>query len=71
MSFPDLVRSTLARPMDWSQFERLVCEILQQDDLPSLQKIGGQADEGIDGIDEVLYGDQIRVRAVVQITSQR
>lgn len=57
--------------MDWDQFERLVCEILAQDDLPRLRRVGGIADDGIDAVDEAFYLDEVSQQCVVQITSER
>jgi hypothetical protein len=68
---PDLVRMALARPLDWAQFETIVCEVLSQDDFPNLRKMGGVGDEGVDAVDEVYFDDQLHSRTVVQVTSQR
>ncbi len=67
----DLVAMSLSGPIDWGTFESLVVEILQQDDFPRLRKLGGQADQGRDAIQESFFGDQSRTNAIVQITSAK
>jgi len=57
--------------MDWSHFERLVLEILGQDDLPDLRPLGGIGDDGVDGKVERLYEDGTRTTVVVQVSMQR
>lgn len=67
----DLVRTRLERPIDWEVFEQLVVEVLAQDDLPNLRKLGGRDDHGADGVQDVFYGNQVRTECVVQVTSQK
>ena len=67
----DLVRNTLMRPMDWGQVEKLVVEILAQDDFPDLRALGGIGDEGADATEEKFYEDGVRTTAVVQISSEK
>jgi hypothetical protein len=67
----DAIRIAVMSPMDWEQFERMVVEVLTQDDLPNLRKLGGLSDEGADATDERFYEDELRLETVVQITSQR
>ncbi len=74
MSFLDVVEFALSRPIDWGQFEKLVCEIVAQDDFPRLRKLGGIDDEGQDAIDEAFFlseGPAGELRTVVQITSDK
>ena len=65
----DLIQASLAAPMDWRVVESLASEILLQDDLPGLQKLGGIADGGADAVQESFYGPERRTSTVVQITS--
>jgi hypothetical protein len=67
----DLIEASLSRPMDWGAVEKLVYDILVQDDLPTLRRIGGVGDEGVDAIDEAFYEDEQRTETVVQITSEQ
>jgi hypothetical protein len=67
----DLVRRELDQPIDWEKFEQLVVELLAQDDLPRLRKIGGRGDFGKDAVDETFFGSESRTDCVVQITSQK
>lgn len=67
----DLIRSTLARPMEWQQFEQLIYEILLQDDFPSLKQMGGGNDQGIDSVETMFYRDTSQTHRIVQVTSQR
>ena len=71
MANRDVIELALNAPIDWEKFENLVAEILQQDDLPRLRKLGGRGDLGLDAADEAFYSDESRVEAVVQVTSQR
>ena len=61
MVSPDLVRTALACPLDWVQFERMVCEILAEDDFPNLRQMGGGRDEGVDAVDESFYDSESRI----------
>lgn len=67
----DLVRRELDQPIDWEKFEQLVVELLAQDDLPRLRKIGGRGDFGQDAVDEAFFGPESRTESIVQITSQK
>lgn len=67
----DAIELALSSPLDWTTFEKVVAEVLIQDDFPRLRKLGGGNDFGIDGLDTAFYGDESRTAAVVQITSQR
>lgn len=67
----DLVRMRLERPIDWEVFEQMAVEVLAQDDLPSLRKLGGHDDHGADGIQQAFYGNEVRTDCVVQVTSQK
>ncbi len=70
MSSLDLIRHTLARPIDWGVFENLAVEVLAQDDLPELRGLGGMADAGADAEQDKFYEDGLRKTVVVQVTSQ-
>jgi hypothetical protein len=67
----DVIEAALTAPIDWTVFEKLVVEILAQDDLPRLRRAGGYKDSGVDAYDTALYSDETRAETIVQITSQR
>jgi hypothetical protein len=71
MATADVIRVSLTSPMDWAKFEDLAYEILIQDDLPSLRKIGGTGDLGRDAIEESFWGSTVKTNVVVQITSEQ
>lgn len=55
--------------MDWGKLESLAYDVLVADDFPTLRKIGGIADEGVDAIEEAFYDSNRRVTTVIQVTS--
>ncbi len=67
----DIIELAISSPIDWEKFESLVVDVLQNDDLPRLRKLGGRADRGIDAEDEAFYQDESRIEAVIQVTSQK
>ncbi len=67
----DAIELAITSPIDWEKFEALVSEVLQQDDLPRLRKLGGRGDLGIDAMQEAFYSSESRIDTVVQITSQK
>ena len=67
----DAIELALNSPMDWSKVESVVYEVLVNDDLPSLRKVGGVADEGVDAVQESFYSDEKNVDVIVQVTSQK
>lgn len=71
MSTQDLVERALDSAIDWTTFEKLAFEILTNDDLPRLRRLGGRADQGADAVQEAFYQDQSHLEVVVQVTSER
>ena len=71
MAYQDLIRQALQLPMDWEEVERLVYNVLVQDDLPSLRRIGLRGDQGKDAVQESFYENQSQTDVVVQITSEK
>jgi hypothetical protein len=67
----DTIQFALSAPIDWAKFEALVFEILLQDDMPNLRKLGGVGDGGADAIEEVFFEDGRRPGRVVQATSEK
>ena len=66
----DLVRMRLLQPIDWGVFESLVCEVLLNDDLPALRKLGGVADDGAYAVQESFFDSETIETTVVQVTSE-
>lgn len=66
----DLIADTLASPIEWNKLESICYDILLQDDLPSLRKLGGVGDGGADAIEESFYENERNTSCVVQVTSQ-
>ena len=67
----DIIEISLNAPIDWLHFERLVCEILEQDDLPRLRHYGGVGDQGADGAQEAFFQGEMQTDVVVQVTSEK
>jgi len=67
----DLIRASLEGPIEWRNFESLVCELLKDDDMPSLRQLGGVADQGADAIEEAFYNNERQTTSIVQITSEQ
>ena len=65
----DAIEHALAAPMDWGKLESLAYDVLAADDFPTLRKIGGVGDEGVDAIEEAFYEARRRVMTVIQVTS--
>lgn len=71
MATQDVIEVVLASPIDWEKYERLVVEILRNDDIPAIRKLGGRGDHGVDAIQESFYQNERRLDVVIQITSQK
>lgn len=71
MATYDIIEAALTAPIDWGVFEKLVVEILAQDDMPRLRRAGGYKDSGVDAYEAAIYSDERTAQTVVQITSQR
>lgn len=67
----DLIELALAAPIDWEKFEIIICDILGDDDLPKIRKLGGRGDHGMDAIDESYYSLPGSIDTAIQITSQK
>ncbi len=65
----DVIEFSLNAPIDWARFERVVFELLSSDDLPTLRKVGGPNDLGIDAEEAFFIKEEDRI--VVQVTSQK
>jgi hypothetical protein len=65
-----IVEAALRRPIQWAHFEKIVVDVLRNDDMPGIHKLGGVKDAGLDAEDEKYYESEEVVRTVVQITSQ-
>lgn len=65
----DTIENVLAAPMDWSKLEALAYDVLVADDFPSLRKIGGVGDDGMDAVEEAFYDAKRKVTTVIQVTS--
>lgn len=71
MATLDSIEIALTAPIDWEKFEKIVAELLAQDDFPRLRKLGMSGDQGADCIEEVFYGDESRIETVIQVTSEK
>jgi hypothetical protein len=67
----DLIEAALNSPLDWMVFEKMVCEVLANDDMPRLRKCPSYKDGGIDAFELAIYQDESILERIVQITSQR
>lgn len=65
----DVIERALRAPLDWEMLEGLAHAVLVADDLPTLRKLGGIGDQGIDAVEEAFYDAERQVRTVVQVTS--
>lgn len=65
----DTIEHALTAPMDWGKLESLAYDVLVADDFPTLRKIGGVGDAGVDAIEEAFYDAKRRVTTVIQVTS--
>lgn len=65
----DVIEQALAAPIDWSKLEAIAYDALVADDFPTLRKIGGVGDDGMDAVEEVFYDTERKVTTVVQVTS--
>lgn len=70
MSSRDAIETAIGAPIDWGKLEQVVYEILVNDDMPSLRKLGGVNDGGADALQESFYQNERRLDSVVQITSE-
>ncbi len=64
----DLVATSLSGRIDWHTLEELVYAVLVDDDLPTLRRIGGGNDYGVDA-ESVTYEVEGRKRTIVQVSS--
>lgn len=67
----DVIEAALNAPIDWAVFEKLVADVLAQDDMPTLRRAGGYKDGGVDAYETALFGSERNPHTAVQITSQR
>ena len=65
----DVIEDALTIPMDWAKLEALAHEVLLSDDFPTLRKIGGSGDQGMDAVEEAFFDGNRKVMTVVQVTS--
>jgi hypothetical protein len=47
MASLDMIEAALNSPIDWTVFEKLVCEVLTNDDMPRLRKCANYKDGAI------------------------
>ena len=67
----DIVEIALNTITDFTDFEKLACEVLQQKGYFDIQRLGGMADAGQDAVEErYYYQKRKRTRTVFQITTQ-
>lgn len=67
----DLIEVAMSQPMDWKKFESMVCALLVEDDFPSLRRLGGYGDHGLDAVEEAFYDSERVLQTAVQITAQK
>lgn len=68
----DIIELALSSPIDWEKFEAIVHDILVEDGLPQLRRLGGRDDHGLDAYSEAFYAHKsARLEIAVQITSQK
>lgn len=65
----DTIEQAIAAPMDWGKLEAIAYDVLVADDFPTLRKIGGVGDDGMDAVDEAFYDANRQVTTVIQVTS--
>lgn len=65
----DTIERAVKAPLDWGKFEALAHAVLVADDLPTLRRIGGVGDLGMDAVEEAFFDAARRVTTVVQVTS--
>ena len=65
----DLVAAAVASPIDWGRLEELATAVLTDDDFPTIRKIGGRGDFGMDAVEEAFFEAERKVRTVIQVTS--
>lgn len=65
----DAVAFALTAPIDWYKLESLAYDILVADDFPTLRKIGGVGDDGVDAIEDAFFDAKRKVVTVIQVTS--
>lgn len=70
MASRDAIETAVGSPIDWAELEQIVYEILVNDDMPSLIRLGGVGDGGADAIEESFYKNERRIDSVVQTTSE-
>lgn len=71
MASLDMIEAALNAPIDWTVFEKLVCDVLTYDDIPRLRKCASFKDGGADAFDVAFYQDESQIERIIQITSQR
>ena len=68
----DIVEIALDTISDFSDFEKLACEVLRHQGCIGIQRLGGFADSGQDAVEECFYyRSRKRTRKVFQITTQK
>ncbi|MCB1466021.1 MAG: hypothetical protein KDK08_02445, partial [Rhizobiaceae bacterium] len=67
----DPIEKKLSEPIDWELFEKVVYEVLVNDDYPRLRRLGGRGDDGLDAVEERYYVDPAQKKTIIQVTSQR
>ena len=71
LSVLDIVEIALDTLTDFTDFEKLACEVLHNNGFPDIQPLGGVADSGQDAVVErFYYKSNKRTRTVFQITTQ-
>lgn len=65
----DTIEQAITVPIDWGKLEAISFDVLVADDFPTLRKIGGIGDEGMDAVEESFYDATRNVTTVIQITS--
>lgn len=65
----DTIEQAITAPMDWGKLEAIAYDVLVADDFPTLRKIGGVSDDGMDAVEESFYEAARNVTTVIQVTS--
>ncbi len=65
----DTIEQAITAPIDWGKLEAIAYDVLVADDFPTLRKIGGVGDDGMDAIEESFYDASRNVTTVIQVTS--
>ena len=65
----DTIEQAITAPMDWGKLEAIAYDVLVADDFPTLRKIGGFGDDGMDAAEESFYDATRNVTTVIQVTS--